>query len=212
MSEAALRNRAAKRRWAEPGSRHDRLIRLAKIVLPLGGAALLALLAISPFEREGDVSFILDKKDVDRAEERMRIESARYVGEDSSGNRFVIRAERAIQPTSDQPLVNIENMRARLELDNGPVAMAALKGQYDLDRKLIAIAGPIHVAGPDGYDLRTRDVTVDLGEHRLRSSGPVSGRLELGEFEAGRISADLDSRIVRLDGGVRLKIRQGAVR
>ncbi len=212
MSEAAVRNRAARRRRAEPGSRHDVIVKLAKFGLPVAGAALLVLLAVSPFDREGDVSFILDKKDVEKAEERMRIESARYVGEDSSGNKFVIRAERAIQPTSDQPLVNIEGMRARLELDNGPLGMAALKGQYDLDRKLIAVAGPIHVSGPDGYGLRTRDVTVDLAAHQLRSAGPVSGRMELGEFQAGRMSADLDKRIVRLDDGVRLKIRQGAVR
>ena len=212
MSEAAIRNRAARRRWAEPGSRHDRIVKLAKIGLPVAGAALLVLLVVSPFDREGDVSFILDKKEVERAEERMRIESARYVGEDNGGNKFVIRADRAVQPTSDEPLVNVEGMRARLELDNGPLGIAALKGQYDLDRKLIAVAGPIHVSGPDGYALRTRDVTVDLGEHRLQSSGRVSGRMELGEFEAGRLSADLDSRTVRLEGGVRLKIRQGAVR
>ena len=212
MSEAALRNRAAKRRWAEPGSRHDRVVRLAKVTLPVAGAALLLLLAVSPFDKEGDVSFILDKKDVEKAEERMRIESARYVGEDNDGNKFVIRADRAIQPTSDQPLVNIDGMRARLDLAGGPLGMAALKGQYDLDRKLIAIAGPIHVAGSNGYDLRTRDVTVDLAQHELRSGGPVSGRMELGEFSAGQLRADLDRKTVSLERGVRLKIRQGAVR
>lgn len=212
MSEAALRSRAAKRRWAEPGSRHDRVVKAAKFGLPVAGAALLILLAVSPFEREGDVSFILDKKEVEKSQERMRIESARYVGEDNDGHKFVIRAERAIQPTSDQPLVNISGMRARLNLEDGPVGMAALKGQYDLDRKLISVVGPIHVAGPNNYDLRTRDVTVDLATRQIRSAGPVSGRIELGEFRAGRLSADLDQRTVRLDNGVRLKIEQGAVR
>ncbi len=212
MSEAALRTRAAKRRWAEPGGRHDRVVRLAKIGLPVGGAALLLLLVVSPFDREGDVSFILDKKDVEKSEERMRIESARYIGEDNSGHKFIIRADRAIQPTSDQPLVNIMGVRARLDLADGPVGMAALKGQYDLDRKLIAVAGPIHVAGPNDYDLRTRDVTVDLAARKIHSDGPVTGRMELGDFKAGRLSADLDNRTVTLDGGVRLKIEQGAVR
>ncbi|WP_118858169.1 LPS export ABC transporter periplasmic protein LptC [Sphingomonas mesophila] len=212
MSEAAIRSRAARRRWAEPGSRHDTVVKLAKFGLPIAGAGLLVLLAVAPFDKDGDVSFILDKKGVDRAEERMRIESARYVGEDSKGNKFVIRAERAVQPTSDQPLVAIEGMQARLELGNGRLGMAALKGQYDLDRKLIRVVGPIHVSGPDGYALRTRDVSVDLGAHSMRSSGRVSGRMELGEFEAGRLSADLDSRTLRLEDGVRLKIRQGAVR
>ena len=90
MSEAALRKSAVKRHWAEPGSRHDRLIKLAKLGLPLLGVVLLALLVISPFDKRGDVSFILDKKGVDKATERMRIESARYSGEDAKGNKFTV--------------------------------------------------------------------------------------------------------------------------
>lgn len=211
MSEAALRDRAAKRQWAEPGSRHDRVVKFAKYALPLFGFVLLVMLVASPFDRKSDVSFILDKKDVDKANERMRIEKARYVGEDDNGRKFVVTAERAIQPTSDQPVVNIEGMKANLQLANGPLLMAAHKGTYDLDRKLIGVVGPINVAGPDNYSLRTRDVTVDMGSHQMKSAGPVSGTMRLGEFSAGRLEADLDARIVRLEGGVRLKILQGAV-
>jgi hypothetical protein len=36
--------------------------------------------------------------------------------------------------------------------------------------------------------------------------------MKLGDFQAGNLSADLDERVVRLNNGVRLKIRQGAVR
>lgn len=212
MSDAALRERAVKRHWAEPGSRHDSVIRIAKYALPVLGFALLLMLVVSPFERKGDVSFILDKKQVDRAEERMKIESARYAGEDKDGRRFVITANEAIQPTSDQPIVNIDGMQARLDLERGAVAMAALKGMYDLDRKLVRVVGPIHVAGPDNYALKTRDVTVDFGNKVMTSDGPVSGTMRLGEFSAGRMRTDLDSRTVRLENGVRLKIRQGAVK
>jgi lipopolysaccharide export system protein LptC len=212
MSDAALRERAVKRHWAEPGSRHDSVIRIAKYALPVLGFALLLMLVVSPFERKGDVSFILDKKQVDRAEERMKIESARYAGEDKDGRRFVITANEAIQPTSDQPIVNIDGMQARLDLERGAVAMAALKGMYDLDRKLVRVVGPIHVAGPDNYALKTRDVTVDFANKMMVSDGPVSGTMRLGEFSAGRMRTDLDSRTVRLENGVRLKIRQGAVK
>lgn len=213
MSEAALRDRAAKRHWAEPGSRHDRLVRAAKLGLPVLGAALLLMLAVAPFERDdGEVSFILDKKEVEKANERMRIESARYTGEDAQGRRFVITADRAIQPTSDQPVVAIEGMRAKLGLDDGALGLAAARGRYDLDAKTVRVDGPLHVAGPDGFSIATRDVTVDLGDKQMRSAGEVSGTMALGQFRAGRLSADLDQRVVRLDGGVRLKIRQGAVR
>ena len=212
MSEAANRERAIKRHWAEPGSRHDWVVRAMKFGLPLVIVALVALLLIAPFDKRGDVSFILDKNKVDEAQERMRVESARYVGEDNKGQQFEIVAKRAIQPTSNVPIVSIEGMRARLSLDRGPLSIAAMKGRYDLEQERVLIDGPVNVAGPDGYRLATRDVTVDLDSRTMQSAGRVSGTMELGEFSAGSLRADLEERTVSLENGVRLKIRQGAFR
>lgn len=212
MSEAAIRQHDVKRHWAEPGSRHDQIVRYAKVGLPLIAAAFLLVLAIAPFDQRGDVSFILDKKDVDKAAERMRIETARYSGEDNRGNKFEITAQRAIQQTSDQPIVDIEGMMARLGLARGPVTIGANKGRYDLDTHLVEIVGPVRVVGPDGYRLETRNVTVDLKERTIRSHGPASGTMRLGQFQSGNLSADLGERKIVLGGGARLKIVQGAVR
>ena len=212
MSEAARRERAIKRHWAEPGSRHDSVVKLTKVALPLAIAGLVALLALAPFDKRGDVSFILDKNKVDEAPERMRVEAARYTGTDDQGQLFAIGADRAIQPTSDQPVVAIEGMRARLDMAKGPLSIVALKGRYDLDKQSVAIDGPVRVAGPDGYRLETRDVGIDLKRRQLASQGRVSGAMRLGQFEAGRLSADLGTRQVLLTGGARLKIVQGAVR
>ena len=212
MSEAAIRKHEAQRHWAEPGSRHDALVRFAKLGLPVIAAAFLLLLAIAPFDQRGDVSFILDKKGVDKAAERMRIETARYSGEDDKGNKFEITAQRAIQQRSDEPIVNIEGMMARLGLAQGPLVMAANHGRYDLDTHRVDVVGPVRVAGADGYRLETRDVTVDLKQRTVVSHGPASGAMRLGQFQAGNLSADLGDRTVVLGGGVRLKIIQGAVR
>lgn len=212
MSEAADRKHEMLRHWAEPGSRHDTVIRLVKFGLPILIVGLIVLLAIAPFERRGDVSFILDKNEVEQARERMRVEQARYTGEDNKGQNFLIIADRAVQQSSNVPVVMIEGMRARLDLARGPLIIAALKGRYDLDRETVAVEGPIRVNAPDGYRLVTRDVLVDLDKRSMESAGNVSGEMPLGKFQAGRLSADLEARTVRLDGGVRLKIVQGAVR
>jgi len=212
MSEAANRERAVKRHWAEPGSRHDKVVRATKFGLPVIIGGLVLLLAIAPFDRRGDVSFILDKNEVDQAKERMRVEKARYVGEDNKGQKFLIVADRAVQPTSNVPVVAIEGMRAQLNLSQGPLSIVAVRGRYDLEQEKVLVDGPVRVAGPGGYQLATRDVTVDLDKRSLASSGPVSGSMELGQFEAGQLKADLDERTVSLDRGVRLKIYQGAVR
>ena len=212
MSEAAARKSAVKRHWAEPGSRHDRLVRTAKFGLPVLGVVLIAVLAVSPFDKRGDVSFILDKRGVDKATERMRIESARYSGEDASGNKFVIQANRAIQQKSDVPIVMIEGIMAEMGLAQGPLVINAERGNYDLDNQMVQVNGPVKVAGADGYRLETSNVQVDMKQHTLQSRGQVSGTMKLGTFEAGQMHADLGSRTVVLDHGVRLKIVQGAVR
>ena len=212
MSEAATRDRVIKQDWAEPGSRHDRLVRVAKLALPVGALGLLGLLTISPFGHRSEVSFILDKTKVDSAQERMRIDAARYTGEDDQGRRFSISAERAVQPSGDQAIVSISGMAARLDLAEGPLSIIANHGRYDLDRQKVVIDGPVRVAGAGGYRLETSDVSVNLKTRQLASAGPVTGAMKLGQFSAGHLVADLGDRRVALTGGARLKIVQGAIR
>jgi lipopolysaccharide export system protein LptC len=212
MSDAAIRGRVIKQRWAVPGSAHDRLVRWTKVVLPSAVGILIAVLALAPLEKKGDVSFILDKKKVQNAQERMRVESARYVGSDDKGQKFEIAANNALQRSSDVPIVDISGMFAQLALEQGPLMIGANNARYNLDTQKVAIDGPVRVSGADGYRLATRDVIVDLKQRKLASSGPVSGAMRLGQFQAGQLKADLGSRTVVLDGGARLKIVQGGVR
>lgn len=212
MSDAATKERAVKQRWALPGGAHDRLVRYFKVGLPMAVGVLIAVLMLAPLDNDGDVSFILDKDKVASAEERMRVQAARYTGTDDKGQRFEISARRAIQPTSDVPIVDIEGIFAELALAQGPLRLAANAGRYNLDQQLLLINGPIRLAGPDGDYLATRDVSVDFETRRVESAGPVSGRLALGPFSAGKLKADMGERTVTLDGGARLKIEQSRVR
>ena len=87
-----------------------------------------------------------------------------------------------------------------------------LLGQYNLDQQKVTVQGPVRVNGPEGEHLVTRNVTVDLKQNLMTSRGGVAGKMELGQFQAGRLRADLNDRTIVLDGGARLKIVQGAVR
>ena len=212
MADTMARPRPPKNRWAVPGSAHDRLVRFAKIALPSAVGALIAILALAPLGKHSDVSFILDKKKVQSAQEAMRVEAARYTGTDDKGQQFVMVARTAIQPTSDVPVVDINGMLARLNLAQGPLLVAANQGRYNLDTQKVNVDGPVKVVGGDGYRLATSDVTVDLKHRQLASAGPVSGAMRLGQFQAGQLKADLGARTIVLDKGARLKIVQGAVR
>ncbi|GAA4009124.1 LPS export ABC transporter periplasmic protein LptC [Sphingomonas swuensis] len=209
MSEAANIQRTRNQQWAEPGSRHDKFVRTLKIALPSAVGVVAAVFLTLPLTKQAEVSFILDKKDVSRAEERMKIESARYTGTDDKGQPFELTANSAIQQTSDVPVVDVQGMRARLGLAQGPATIQALQGRYDLDKQSVLVSGPVRVSGPEGEQLLTRDVLLDLKARQVRSTGRISGRLPTGTFDASSLSADLGTRQVALNGGVSGQLKLG---
>src|SRR5258708_6920042 len=210
MASEANRQRAATQRWGQPGSAHDRLIKWNKIALPSAAGVLLIVLALAPLDRKGDVSFILDKKKVQSAPERMRVEEARYTGTDDKGQMFTMTAGGAGPRSSNTPLVDINRMFAQLNLQQGPMLIAADQGRYNLDTQQVAVVGPINVHGADGWQLQTRDVTVDLKQRQLASQGPAQGQMRLGQFRANHIPADLGSHTVATVGGRALENVQEA--
>jgi lipopolysaccharide export system protein LptC len=212
MAENGTPRRAVKQHWAEPGSGHDLIVRWTKIALPSAVGVFIAVLVLAPLDKKGDVSFILDKKKVQSAPERMRVEAARYTGTDDKGQQFFMTANRAIQRSSDTPLVDIRGMFARLNIEQGPMLIAANQGRYNIDTQRVAVDGAVKVAGANGFKLNTSNVVVDLKQRQLASQGPAQGAMRLGQFRANRIHADLSNRTVVLDGGARLKIVQGAVK
>ena len=139
MSEAATASASSSSAGQCREARHDRIVRWSKILLPSAVGVLIAVLMLAPLDKHGDVSFILDKKKVENAPERMRVETARYVGADDKGQKFVITANRAIQRSSDMPIVDIRGMFARLALANGPLMIPANQGRYDLDSQKVDV-------------------------------------------------------------------------
>ncbi|MDP1027165.1 LPS export ABC transporter periplasmic protein LptC [Sphingomonas sp. KR1UV-12] len=206
MSEAARRERTARQIWAAPGSRHDRLVAGARVVLPMSVGVLAAFLVMAPLTAAGDVSFVLDKNKVEVAKERMRLQSARYRGQDDKGQPFELDAGSAVQRSSAEPIVRLSQLSAGIRLSDGPARLVAPSGRYDMDTQKMKVDGPIAFQAAGGYRLDTGDATVDLGERTLQSAGAVSGTVPQGTFRGDSMRADLESRTVTLDGNARLRI------
>ena len=211
MSAQADLERTNRQRWALPGGRHDRLIRAMRVVLPSIIGLLVALLAFSPFTGKQELSFVLNKDEVNLSRERLRVVEALYRGEDSKGRPFSLRAGSAVQKTSAQPVLEMTSLSGRISLKDGPASIIAQRGSYDLSKETMRVTGPLAVESP-GYDMVASNVELSLKDRTIQSFGPVSGRTKVGTFRAGRLRADLDTRVVRLDGGVRLRIDQNAIK
>lgn len=212
MTEAADIIRDKRRLWAAPGGSHDRKVRILARWLPGLVGVVAAAMIVGPLFTEGELSFLLDRNKVAVTEERLRVTNAMYRGEDGQGRPFTVTAGSAVQVSAREPVVRMENIAARIRLSDGPAELTAARGAYDYSAQTVQAEGPVLFTAADGYRLSTANVLIDLRSRKVSGSGGVSGAVPAGTFSADRVSADLDSRIVMLDGNVRLRIDQTSFR
>ncbi|WP_033927164.1 LPS export ABC transporter periplasmic protein LptC [Sphingomonas sp. 35-24ZXX] len=211
MTQRADQIRNRRQLFAAPGSSHDRLVRVLGTVLPAAIGVLVAFLALAPLLRNTEVSFLLDKNQVEIARERMRVTQALYRGQDSDGRPFSLEAGSAVQKSSRNPVVEMNDLAARILLKEGPGVLEAGRGNYNMDTEQVSIVGPVQFSSANGYRMVTRDVDIDLPDRSMVSRGEVTGRLPTGTFRADRLKADLAERTVTLEGRARLRMTQGGL-
>ncbi|MBN8815768.1 MAG: LPS export ABC transporter periplasmic protein LptC [Sphingomonas sp.] len=206
MSDIAAKMRSERQHWAAPGSGHDHLVAVLRIVLPSAVGVVAALMVFLPLTSGGDVSFVLDRNKVEVSKERLKVQSATYRGQDNKGQPFVLTAENAVQKSAAEPMINMQKLMAELQMPDGLAKLVAPTGNFNPTTQQMDLAGPITFAGPNNYTLQSNGATVDLKTKTMEGKGGVSGTVPQGTFTADTMSADLDGRVVRLDGRARLRI------
>jgi lipopolysaccharide export system protein LptC len=212
MSARADHDRTMRQLWATSGSSHDRVIKILRFGLPLVIGVVAAVMIFSPFTQRAEVSFLLSKDKVEVAKERMKVTRAEYRGQDTKGQPFALVAGSAVQKSSAEPIVRMEQLSGAINLTDGPATIAAVAGQYNMDTEQVAVPGAVRVRSANGYRIDASNVAIDLKSRSLTGSGGVTGALNIGNFSANALSADLDSRVVRLQGNARLRINQGVLK
>lgn len=205
-----LRDR--RQHWAEPGGTHDRLVHFLARALPMAVGVLAALMVVTPLGPRGEVSFLLDRDKVAIIKERLRVDNALYRGEDKEGRPFSLTAGEAVQRSSREGIVRMNDLVARLLLNDGPARLTAEAGQYNIDQEKVSIIGPMRMTAADGYRMLARDVSVDLATKTLLGEGGVDGEIPAGTFSADRLTADLSARTITLSGHARLRMAPGKLR
>lgn len=204
--------RDKRQHFAAPGGSHDKLVGFLARVLPLGVGILAALMVITPLSPRGEVSFLLDRNEVAVINERLRVDNAMYRGRDSQGRPFSITAGKAVQRSSAEGLVRMDDLVAQLLLKDGPARLTAPGGTYDIDREIVAIDGEVRLNTADGYSMIARGVSINLDKRSISGEGGVEGEIPAGTFSANRMQADLDARRVTLEGNARMRIIPGQLR
>ena len=212
MSERADLDRTMRRLWAASGSSHDRVVRILRFGLPLVIGVVAAVLIFSPFTQRAEVSFLLAKDKVEVAQERMKVTRAEYRGQDTKGQPFALLAGSAVQKSSAEPIVRMSDLSGAIRLADGPATIVARNSAYNMETEKVAVPGMVQVKSAGGYRIDASNVSIDLKTRTLSGQGGVDGTLNIGSFSANQLTADLDRRIVRLQGNARLRINQGVIK
>lgn len=209
-SEAkALRNQ--RQHFAAPGGRHDKLVGFLARALPVGVGIVAALMIITPLSPRGEVSFLLDRNEVSIIDERLSVDNAMYRGRDDLGRPFSITAGEAVQRSSAEGLVRMDDLIAQLLLPDGPARLSASGGAYDLNSEIVEVDGPLELVSVDGYRMTANGVSLDLGKREMRGDKGVDGEIPAGTFRADTMRADLSARTLTLEGNARLTMIPGKV-
>lgn len=206
----ALRSR--RQTFAAPGGSHDRLVLFLARALPMGVGVVAALMVITPLSPRGEVSFLLDRNKVAQIDERLSVDNAMYRGRDNQGRPFSLLAGEAVQRSSAEGLVRMQDLVAQILLTDGPARLGADGGTYDIDKETVAVDGTVRLTASDGYAMNASGVSVDLKSRMMRGDAGVSGEVPAGTFSADSLTADLAARTIALDGNVRLTMIPGRLR
>jgi lipopolysaccharide export system protein LptC len=210
-SEAkALRGR--RQDFAAPGGSHDRLVGFLARALPTAAGVVAALMIITPLSPRGEISFLLDRNAVAVINERLSVDNAMYRGRDNEGRPFAITAGEAVQRSSAEGLVRMQDLMAQLLLDGGPARLSAQGGVYDIDKEVVSVDGTVRMRAADGYSMTVTGVSVNLQERTMQGDDGVEGAVPAGTFSADTIRADLDARTIKLEGNARLTMIPGKLR
>ncbi|MXO62903.1 LPS export ABC transporter periplasmic protein LptC [Qipengyuania oceanensis] len=211
-TDEAKELRNARQHFAAPGGTHDRLVRFLARSLPMAIGVIAALMVITPLSPRGEVSFLLDRNKVAVINERLRVDNAMYRGQDDKGRPFSLTAGEAVQQSSAEGVVRMEDMVARLLLPEGPARIVAAGGAYDISDDLMMVDGPLRLTAADGYRMQVDDVTMNLRTRIARGDAGVEGEIPAGTFSADRIVIDVDERTIQLAGNARVRMVPGQLR
>ncbi|MGB3471754.1 MAG: LPS export ABC transporter periplasmic protein LptC [Erythrobacter sp.] len=204
--------RSRRQHFAAPGGNHDKLVGFLARVLPVGVGIVAALMIITPLSPRGEVSFLLDRNKVAMIDERLSVDNAMYRGRDDTGRPFSITAGEAVQRSSSEGLVRMNDLLAQILLPDGPTRLSAVGGTYAIDDEVVAVDGRVNLIAPDGYRMSASGVSVDLEAREMRGDNGVEGEIPAGTFSADTMRADLSARTLILQGSARMTMTPGRVR
>lgn len=175
--------------------RHSVLVRVLRLLLPLGALGCLALYVVGgPLSLSiGDGSLSIDEIKLDA--KNLQMSNPVYEGYTDDNGRYTVRAVSATQQLAKPDLVKLQKVTAELtQADGRKAQMAAATGEIDTKKEILKLGGGIAIASSDGMNAKLKTATLRLKTKRILSSEPVAVEMPSGTVSSRSLDIDTETK------------------
>ncbi len=201
--------RNAPQRASDSGVLHSKIIRKAKLILPLLGVIILAIVFTWPSRQNPIVKTEAPSmEELDQAA-RNELLNPRFESKDDKQQPYTISAKRAFQDDpSNKAMIRLEAPFADIMLSGENwLAGEAKTGLYNQDTQDLNLSDGVRLFHDDGYEVKMQDLALNLKAGTANTAKPVTGSGPGGELEAMGMEADNVAGRLILKGPARVILR-----
>jgi lipopolysaccharide export system protein LptC len=192
-------------RAVRSAGRHSLLVRIVRIVLPAGVVVAGVVLALFTYFRPMQVFEKLPSVSGKLAVQGSKItmELPRIAGFTRDQRAYELNAETAVQDIAKPDIVELQNLRARMEMqDKDVILVTANSGTYNTKADSILLRDQVIVISQQGYKVLMREAAVEMKKGNVTTEQPVEITLPNGLLKANRMEVVESGDIIRFGKGV----------
>ena len=182
--------------------RHSRHVRLLRLSVPVGIAALLLAVVvinylppIGGFRLPGELGKLVIHGT------KITMQQPRLTGFTIDSRAYEFSADAAAQDITAPNLVELHQLQAKMEMqDKSTVEMSATSGVYDVKSEMLTLNDDIHLVSSTGYEGRLSEAVIDVRKGNVVSDKPVWVKLLNGFLNAKRLDIGENGSVVRFSG------------
>ena len=189
--------------------RHSRLVRVVRIALPVGVIVGLTALVLNTYFKPMQIFDRLPNLSGTLAVQGSKItmELPRIAGFTRDARAYELNAETAVQDITSPDLIELQNLRAKMEMqDKDVVLLVAKSGTYNSKADRVILRDEIVITSEQGYKALLREAAIEMKKGNVVSDHPVIITLPNGTLKANRLEVFDSGALIRFDRGVVLDL------
>jgi lipopolysaccharide export system protein LptC len=198
----AAKSRGSFERTYRAALRHSRHVRIMRIGVLAGIAALLLTVVvidylppIGGFRLPGELGKLVIHGTT------ITMQQPRLTGFTVDSRAYEFSADSAAQDITKPNLVVMTNLHAKMEMqDKSTVQMSATTGTYDVKTEMLKLNDNINLTSSTGYEGRLSEALVDVRKGNVVSDQPVFVKMLDGNLNAQRLDIADNGSVIRFSG------------